>query len=62
MTMRSEYIGECAHYQGLTKIVNNSNYLVPDMGMENYREVIEKPVNSSGARIDPVLVEGFLMK
>ena len=50
VAMRSEFIGECSHYQGLTKIINNSNYLVPNMGTENYREVIEGPVNFSGAK------------
>jgi WD40 repeat protein len=60
IAMRSEFIGECAHYPGLTKIINNSNYLVPNMGTENYREVIEGPVNFSGASIDPILVEVLL--
>jgi WD40 repeat protein len=60
VAMRSEYIGECSHYQGFTKIINNSNYLVPNMGTENYREVIEGPVNYSGASIDPLLVEELL--
>jgi hypothetical protein len=60
VAMRSEFIGECLHYQGLTKIINNSNYLVPNMGTENYREVIEGPVNFSGATIDPILVEELL--
>ena len=27
-TMRSEYLGECSHYQGLTTLINNSNYFV----------------------------------
>ena len=31
ITMRSDFIGECAHYQGLTQLINNSNYLVPHM-------------------------------
>ena len=60
IAMRSEFIGECAHYPGLTKIINNSNYLVPNMGIENYREVIEGPVNFSGASIDTLLVEELL--
>ena len=60
IAMRSEFIGECAHYPGLTKIVNNSNYLVPNIGTENYREVIEGPVKFSGASIDPKLVDMLL--
>jgi hypothetical protein len=60
VTMRSEFIGECSHYKGLAKLVNNSNYLVPDMGTENWKEAIEKPVNFAGAKIDPKLVETLL--
>ncbi len=55
ITMRSEYLGECSHYKGLTKLVNNSNYLVSEMGSESLKEVIEGPVNFSKAKIDPEL-------
>jgi WD40 repeat protein/energy-coupling factor transporter ATP-binding protein EcfA2 len=60
VTMRSDFIGECAHYQGLTRLINNSNYLVPHMGKENYRAAIEGPVKYAGAVIDPALVEIIL--
>lgn len=60
ITMRSDFIGECAYFQGLTQLINNSNYLVPHMGRENYREAIEGPVRYAGAKIDPALVEILL--
>jgi WD40 repeat protein len=60
ITMRSDFIGECAHYQGLTQLINNSNYLVPHMDRENYRQAIEGPVKYAGATIDPKLVETIL--
>lgn len=60
ITMRSDFIGECAYFQGLTQLINNSNYLVPHMGRENYREAIEGPVKYAGAKIDPPLVEDLL--
>ena len=60
ITMRSDFIGECAHYQGLTQLINNSNYLVPHMGTDNYREAIVGPVNYAGASIDPGLVNILL--
>lgn len=60
VTMRSDFIGECAHYQGLTQLINNSNYLVPHMGTENYREAITGPVNYAGATIDPKLIDILL--
>ena len=56
LTMRSEYLGECSHYKGLTMLVNNSNYLVPEMSTDSWREVIEGPVKFAGAKIDQELV------
>ncbi len=58
--MRSDYIGECAQYQGLTQLINNSNYLVPQLGKENYRKAVEGPINYAGAKIDPDLMERLL--
>jgi len=60
ITMRSDFIGECAHYQGLTQLINNSNYLVPHMDRENYRQAIEGPVKYAGASIEEKLVETLL--
>ncbi len=60
VTMRSDFIGECAHYQGLTQLINNSNYLVPHMDRENYRQAIEGPVKYAGASIEQKLVETLL--
>jgi WD40 repeat protein len=58
--IRSEYLGECAHYKGLTTLINNSNYLLPDMTVDNYRAVIEGPINYSGAKIDTRLVDTII--
>jgi WD40 repeat protein len=60
ITMRSDFIGECAHFQVLTQLINNSNYLVPHMSRENYRVAIEGPVKYAGASIDPRLVDTLL--
>jgi len=58
--MRSEYLGACSNFKGLTMLVNKSNFLIPDMATENYREVIERPVNYAGAQIEPQLVDTIL--
>jgi hypothetical protein len=58
--MRSDFIGECAHYQGLTQLINNSNYLIPHMTRDNYQKVITGPVKYMGASIDEELVETLL--
>ena len=60
ISMRSEYLGECTQYKGLTIVVNNSNYLVPDMELETMRKVITDSIEYSGAKIDPKLVERLI--
>lgn len=60
LTMSTEYLGECSKYKGLTMLINNSNYLVPEMEAGSWREVIEGPVRFSGAKIEPELVELLL--
>lgn len=60
VTMRSDFIGECAHYQGLTRLINDSNFLIPHMTKDDYREVITGPVRYMGAQIESELVEVLL--
>ena len=60
LTLRTEYLGECSQYKGLTTLINNSNYFVPEMEISNWREVIVGPVKFSGAEIEPELVELLL--
>ncbi|HBE43600.1 MAG TPA: hypothetical protein DDW27_20875, partial [Bacteroidales bacterium] len=60
VTMRADFIGECAYYQGLTQLINRSNFLIPRMERENYRQVIEGPLKYAGASIDESFVETLL--
>jgi WD40 repeat protein/energy-coupling factor transporter ATP-binding protein EcfA2 len=60
IVMKTEYLGECSQYKGLTGLLNNSNYLVPSMGQENLREAIVKPVTFAGAKIDKELVDTII--
>ena len=43
-------------YSRLTKLINNSNYLVPQMTRGNYKSIFENSFLSAGARINPKLV------
>ncbi len=60
LSMRSEYMGECSHFWELARLINNSNYIVPEPGLENWRKIIGEPVKLSGATIDPELTEVLL--
>ncbi|MGM0667591.1 MAG: High-affnity carbon uptake protein Hat/HatR, partial [Bacteroidota bacterium] len=57
MTMRSEYVGDCAHFQGLTALINSSNYLIPHMTEDDYRKAIRGPVEYAGASMENELVD-----
>lgn len=60
ISMRSDFIGECASFPGLTQMINDSNYLVPQMSREQKRMAIESPVAVGGGRISRRLVKQLL--
>ncbi|HCW07585.1 MAG TPA: hypothetical protein DGG95_09515 [Cytophagales bacterium] len=60
VSMRSDFIGDCTQFQGLTEMINASNYLVPQMTREQMRLAIEGPVAVGGAQISSRLVKRLL--
>jgi ABC-type oligopeptide transport system ATPase subunit len=60
LTMRSDFIGECSNYPGLTGEINRSNYLVPQMTREQKKAAIEGPVAVAGGKISTRLVKKLL--
>ena len=60
LSMRSDYIGDCAQYTGLTQMVNASNYLVPQMTRDQMRMAIEGPIAVGGGEISDRLVKRLL--
>ena len=60
LTMRSDYLGDCAVFRGLSEALNDAQYLVPVLTRPQLREVLEAPVASAGAEIAPELVQRVL--
>lgn len=60
ITMRSDFIAKCSVFQGLTAIINKSNYLVPQMSREQKKMVIEGPIAVGGGKISQRLVKKLL--
>lgn len=60
LTMRSDYIGDCAHYPELTRLINDSHYLIPQMNRDQKRTAILGPVAVGGAEISPRLTQQLL--
>lgn len=56
LTMRSDFLGECAQFFGLPEAINRGQFLVPRMTRDERRSAIAGPVGVGGAEIDPVLL------
>jgi len=57
VSIRSEFIGDCARFHGLPEAVSRSQFLVPDMTRDQREDVIRRSVQLAGGQIDPGLVQ-----
>ena len=60
LTMRSDFIGDCARFQGLPGAVSEAQFLVPALRRDQIEEIICKPIAKAGGLIDPMLVKRLL--
>src|SRR5258707_9980198 len=60
ITMRSDFIGDCAQFPELTRKINDSHYLIPQMTRDQKRRAIEGPVAVGNAKITSRLVQQLL--
>lgn len=60
LTMRSDFIGECAKFPDLTQMINDSHYLIPQMTRDQKRSAVEGPVAVGGGKISPRLTQQLL--
>jgi tetratricopeptide (TPR) repeat protein len=60
ITMRSDYIGDCARYRDLPEAVTSGLYLIPRMTREQWRAAIIEPVRVGRGTIAPRLVVRLL--
>jgi hypothetical protein len=61
ITLRSEYLGQCARFHGLPETLNRSQYLTPRLTPEQLREAIEAPAALMEVEIDAALVQRLLV-
>ena len=60
LTMRSDFIGDCAQFDGLAEAVNRGEFLIPRLTREQYKSVIEGPVKVAGGQLTPRLLQRLL--
>ncbi|MDM8564385.1 hypothetical protein QUF74_01885 [Candidatus Halobeggiatoa sp. HSG11] len=60
ITMRSDFIGDCAMFQGLPEMINQGLFLTPRLNREQLKEAIEGPASMFDGQIDSTLVNRLL--
>src|SRR6185369_9384272 len=60
LTMRSDFLGDCAQYRGLAEAINEGEYLIPRLSRDQWRSAIQGPVRVGGGEIAPRLVQRLL--
>ncbi|HEV2987632.1 MAG TPA: hypothetical protein VG759_04275 [Candidatus Angelobacter sp.] len=60
ITMRSDYLGDCARFQDLAEAINRSQYLIPQLRRDEAREAIMGPIAVGGGRITEQLLSRLL--
>jgi energy-coupling factor transporter ATP-binding protein EcfA2 len=60
LTMRSDFIGDCAQFQELTELINDSQYLIPRMTREDVQNAIKGPIAVGGGEISDRLTNQLL--
>jgi hypothetical protein len=60
LTMRSDFLGDCAEFQDLPEAINDGMYLIPRMTRDQLREACVGPVKVGGADMTPRLIQTLL--
>lgn len=60
LTMRSDFIGDCAQFRDLPEALNDSQYLVPRLTRSQLKDAIQGPVAVANGEITPQLVNRLL--
>jgi PQQ-dependent catabolism-associated CXXCW motif protein len=60
ITMRSDFLGDCARFTDLAETINEGQFLTPRLTREQCREAIEGPAAVYGGQVEPALVTRML--
>jgi hypothetical protein len=57
LTMRADFVGDCAFYPGLAETISRSVFLIPRMKKPELMEAIVGPIRLAGGRISDAAIE-----
>ena len=60
LTMRSDFLGDCAEFKSLAEAVNEGEYLIPRLNRRQRAHAIEGPAKVGGGQMSPRLVQQLL--
>ena len=60
ITMRSEFLGECARFAGFAETINRTQYLVPRMDDDGLMRAVRRPAQMYGGEFDEELAERLI--
>ena len=60
ITMRSDFLGDCARFTDLAETINDGQFLTPRLTRDQCREAIEGPAAVYGGQVEPALVTRML--
>lgn len=60
ITMRTDYLEQCALFMGLPDALNSSLYICPRLDDKELKEAIEKPAELYGGKVEPALTERII--
>jgi WD40 repeat protein/energy-coupling factor transporter ATP-binding protein EcfA2 len=56
LAIRSDFIDECQHFNDLNHLINESSHILPKLTYDDLKEVISKPAEKAGGKIEANLV------
>lgn len=60
ITMRSEFLGECARFDGLAEVINRTQYLVPRLSHPELLRAITRPAELYGGEVTAELADRLI--
>jgi hypothetical protein len=60
LTMRLDFLGDCARFQGLPEALSEGQFLVPNLSRVERRAAIEEPAKKCGAAVSPAVTQRLL--
>jgi hypothetical protein len=60
LTMRSDFLGDCALFTGLPEAINDSQFLTPRLTRDQYRAAMVEPALVAGGQLTEALVNQLL--